>query len=299
MIKNTITELCISGGSQRGICYLGALSKLEKLGYLKKENLKKVIGVSIGSFVLAVYLLNDSVNDILKMVINSNISSFADLKITNISLLNSDNFRNWVHDNIGEITLNEFYEKTKVHFIIVQSCLEDGLIYMDYTTHPNVKLYEALIASMSLPFIFEPYIINDKKYVDGGVLDNFPLYKLGPDSYGIKMKSNKNKENNDIVTTIDYMKKLFELVHNHINQYKKPISKNIIEIDTSDFNHTDFMINIDEKITLFKRGEEAVSKFFENEVVNEVVNEVIDEVIDEVVLDDKKLKKDEFLIKEQ
>ena len=256
-----ISELCISGGSQRGICYLGALYKLEKLGHLKKENLKKVIGVSIGSFVLAVYLLNKSTNDILNMVWTSNISSFADLKITNISLLNSNNFRLWVYENIGEITLKEFYEKTNVHFIIVQACLDEGLIHMDYLTHPNVKLYEALIASMSLPFIFEPYVIDGKKYVDGGVLDNFPLYILGEDSFGIRMKQQK-ENNGDITTTINYIKKLFELVHSHINQYKKPSSKNIIEIDTSDFNHTDFMINLDEKITLFKRGEEAVEEFF-------------------------------------
>lgn len=257
-----IEELCISGGSQRGICYLGALMELEKLGYLDKKKLKKVIGVSIGSFILAIYLLNDSLNDILKMVINSDISSFADLKITNFSLLNSNNFKNWVHETIGDITLIELYEKTKVHLIIVQACLDEGLIHMDHLSHPNVKLYEALIASMSLPFIFEPYEIDGKKYVDGGVLENFPLYKLNADSYGIKLKS--NNKNNDIITTLDYIKKLFELVYKHINEYKKPISKNIIEIDTSDFNHTDFMINIDEKITLFKRGEEAVRMFFLN-----------------------------------
>jgi predicted acylesterase/phospholipase RssA len=54
---------------------------------------------------------------------------------------------------------------------------------------PDLPIYKAINASIAIPFIFEPVIINDDVYCDGGLLDNLPI------EYILKLITN-NKRNN-------------------------------------------------------------------------------------------------------
>lgn len=47
--------------------------------------------------------------------------------------------------------------------------------YFSAQLTPNVLVIRALMASMCLPFLFEPVIIDGKSYVDGGLSDNCPF----------------------------------------------------------------------------------------------------------------------------
>lgn len=263
-----IKELCVSGGATRGIIYVGALYGLEKNKLLFKDKLEKCVGVSIGSFILGCYLLGYSVSELFELSLELDLKSLNDISVKKeLSILEGNVFKEWVFkcinqkENASKFTLIDLYNKSKVHFIIVQSCIEDGLVHMDHINSPNVLLYDALIASMSIPFIFPPHEINGKRYVDGGLLDNFPMYILSEHAYGIcNGNLNKNKDN-DINNTFSYIIKLKDMVYNHIDQFKKVKSKNIIKIDTSDFLFLDFNLSIDDKITLFKRGQETIEEF--------------------------------------
>ena len=48
-------------------------------------------------------------------------------------------------------------------------------IELSHTTHPELSLLQALTMSSSLPGIFMPTIIDNKCYIDGGVMCNYPL----------------------------------------------------------------------------------------------------------------------------
>lgn len=61
---------------------------------------------------------------------------------------------------------------------------------------PDVMVYDAVRASMAIPFVFTPHTINGKRYVDGGVTASFPLdiYGTGDDVVGLRMLGNGKVE---------------------------------------------------------------------------------------------------------
>jgi predicted acylesterase/phospholipase RssA len=77
-----------------------------------------------------------------------------------------------------DITIQEFYEKTGIEFhIFVTEINALECIDISYKTHGDWTVVDAVYASCSLPFIFSPIIRDDKCYVDGSLLMNYPLIK--------------------------------------------------------------------------------------------------------------------------
>jgi predicted patatin/cPLA2 family phospholipase len=267
-------ELCLSGGGTRGVAFIGALAKLEKAGLLKRSKLKKIVATSIGSLISGLYLLGYSTEELLTLALDTYLEDFKDFstKITSttISIFKGEKYRNYVQKSCNEkhpyiTTLKQLYDITGIHFIVCQTCIEDGIVYMDHINHPDVPVYSAIIASCTLPYIFEPYCINDKTYIDGAVLDNFAMHLLqgGPNSYGIRFIQDSST---DISTLPNFTYKLLDLVYKHIekiesNTHTHINRKNIIEIDASNF--LNFNINNDDKITLYKKGYDSVTNFLQ------------------------------------
>ena len=74
------------------------------------------------------------------------------------------------------ITLREFFEKTGVelHFIVTEInkyCVID----FNYTTHPNQSLVEAFYMSCCYPFGFTPIYRDGCCYLDGGIINDYPV----------------------------------------------------------------------------------------------------------------------------
>ncbi len=77
---------------------------------------------------------------------------------------------------IKHITFKQLYEITKIHLTIVGSCLTTKeAIYYDHINTPNFKVSMALRISISMPGFFTPIVIDNKKYIDGAVLNNYAM----------------------------------------------------------------------------------------------------------------------------
>ena len=46
---------------------------------------------------------------------------------------------------------------------------------VSHKSHPNLPVVDALAMSMAYPFAFTPVFVDDKCYIDGGLLNNYPL----------------------------------------------------------------------------------------------------------------------------
>jgi predicted acylesterase/phospholipase RssA len=185
----TIKHLVISGGGPLGLRYLGALEKLEKENIWKLENIVSIYGTSIGSIVgaficlnydwetLNKYIIDRPWNDAFKLTARQILDSYHnkglfDKKLTEIifkPLLEAKDL------NI-DITLKQFYEFSKIDFHIFTFELNKfETVELSHTTHPDFSLLSALTMSSALPGIFMPTIIDNKCYIDGGVMCNYPL----------------------------------------------------------------------------------------------------------------------------
>jgi predicted acylesterase/phospholipase RssA len=100
-------------------------------------------------------------------------------------------------------------------------------------TTPKVKYLDAVYASMALPLLFKPIKIEDRLYLDGSVLINYPMEKCVENNkdltaiLGIRhemaAKLSKTDESTD-----------FDMLHYVTNTMNKLINK--IQIDITDVN---------------------------------------------------------------
>jgi NTE family protein len=271
--ERKITEICLAGACNRGISYIGCFQKMEELGIL---DLKKIVGVSIGSFIGACYMLGYSSEELFESVINKDMNQFKDFSISEPSaLLKGEQYKNWVFEVLSKkedpnITLKQLFEKTDIEYITITTCIHsgssdfpEGIAYLSHKHTPDMPLFTAVNCSMAFPFIFPPMVYKDSHFIDGGVLDNFPLDLLSTDAIGLKVNFKPIDSFTSTKNPISYIGKIFELMSNRFKALKDEQHQNIITVDCDDFDIIDFGMSIDNKITLFQRGYKAMSKYFE------------------------------------
>jgi len=271
-----IEELCIAGGAHRGISYIGVLRKLEELELLDRLKLKRVIGTSIGALVSYIYLLGLDPLDFFMCVIDKDISSFKNFnEQMNGYLINNNKIYEWIielinvsqhtNENTNEnTTFIEFYEMNKIDYNISAVCIEtQNQCFFNYRDTPDVKIIDAVMASISLPLIFNSYKIGNKSYYDGGYVCNMPIYRLGPFSIGIMtiptpISNNEGNEGimnmfdswiQNIETYIDIIHGYFEKLHNE----GRNISEFIIKVKVKS-EQLNFDMSEHDKINLFMMG---------------------------------------------
>jgi predicted acylesterase/phospholipase RssA len=254
-------EICLSGGAHRGIYELGSLKALEESGILIRSNLKKAIGTSIGAVILCAYIVGQSADDICDIVCSTDILTFAEMSLQD-SIYDITILKNWIINlikvkcsDINDMTTLEFYNRYGTTFITSTVSLECGLEYISHLTEPSMKIVDQLISTVSIPFMFKPHqiICNGitKTYVDGCVLDNFPvsLFDKSLENIGIIVKSKKTP----YVHTGDtfmYVKRILELINRTTF-----INDNTIILDIDDDTVTvNFNLSLDDKVHMFKTG---------------------------------------------
>jgi predicted acylesterase/phospholipase RssA len=76
-----------------------------------------------------------------------------------------------------DITMKEFYEFNGIEFHIFSTELNQfETIDFSYKTHPDWRIIDVVYCSCTLPIVFSPFMKEDKWYIDGGILTNYPLY---------------------------------------------------------------------------------------------------------------------------
>lgn len=185
MIYNTV---CLGGGSIKALYQLGILNLLHEKNILKYENIDTFVGTSAGAII--VFLLNLQYTPIEIFMEILKINKWMDFNITLDHILNLtkdggifdiSHFMKHVEDLIYKKlsiipTLHDLYLMTNKKLTIVTTNITTREIeYLNYETHPRLSCIDALKMSCSIPIIFKYVIYDDNIYVDGGLLENFPI----------------------------------------------------------------------------------------------------------------------------
>ena len=185
----TIKNIVLSGGCHTLYQSLGIIQTLEKNDIWKIDNIEKIYGTSAGALLGAIlclkfdwdtlneYFLNRPWHDVYNIDINTIFSIFSKKGFFNRNQIELS-FKPLLHakDLTLDITLKELYEYSKIElhiftFDVNYFKLED----ISYKTNPDLSLITALYMSSALPIMFSPVCIDDKCYIDGGVVTNYPL----------------------------------------------------------------------------------------------------------------------------
>ena len=228
-MTNKYTHLILSGGGLYGLCFLGIFRYLiiEK----KLNSLKNIVGNSMGSFFSLGYSLNidiDKLENIVKELKECNDIKINKKNLGNLfkknGILNFSIFTNIlkIESKIDDITFKEFSKKFGINLYISATNvnrLENVIFCIDNT--PDVSVFDAVAASMSLPYMCEPILIDGEYYIDGCLSNNFPsniFQNINKNNIlGITIKINrdyeiKKYEKNTKFTFLNYNKRLIELL---------------------------------------------------------------------------------------
>ena len=184
-----IKYLVMSGGGPVGFLEYGILKHLSKMNIIKHSNIKSIYATSIGTLIALIFSLQfdwDWMDDFLvkrpwhNLV---NITSNDYLNLFNLKgLLNISAIVDAIKplllakDIDINITLKELYELTNIDLHLFTVNLNKFCkIDLNYKSHPDLKLIEAMYMSMSVPILFQPIFYNNEYYLDGGMLVNCPL----------------------------------------------------------------------------------------------------------------------------
>ena len=164
-MKNKIGYV-LSGGGARGFAHLGVIKFLEELGIKPYA----IAGTSAGAIAGALYALGKSPEEILQLMKNNNYFGWSNLLWHKNGFYSMKVMHTILEEAIGK---NDFDAvKTKLFFAATDLVKGESVILS------KGKLIEAVIASASVPVVFEPVIMGDRVLVDGGVLNNFPVEPL-------------------------------------------------------------------------------------------------------------------------
>ncbi len=200
--KNLIFE----GGGVLGLAYVGALDVLEEKDILK--DVKRIGGASAGAINALLLSLGYSNSDLKEILINLNFNNFLDDSwgivrdskrlVDKFGWYKGNFFRNWIRDLIEAKTGNkhstfkDFKDAGFKELFLIGSNLSTG--YSEIFSHehtPTTRVADAVRISMSIPLFFQAMRdFRQDVFVDGGLLDNYPVKLFDRNKY---VDGNKDK----------------------------------------------------------------------------------------------------------
>ncbi|SIP86114.1 Patatin [Pacmanvirus A23] len=280
-------NLVLCGGGVLGIAFCGALEELRQRGLL--HGIKNYAASSAGSIIAGALACGATYNFLSRELSEVNFSDFIDYgnrfkAVYNLYYYNGicsgDAFLNWYGDILekltgnSDITLNEIHEKFGGRLAITATSLNTRkTIYFDYRSHPDLQLKMAVRMSMSIPMLFMPVEYIDDVFVDGGVLDNFPMHafhrensdKINPKTLGLLLTT--TMEETECVKTTGFWSIIDSLYSCYIAQTQKMYMDpqdwdRTIKISCGKVSSFNFYIDNVTKTQLVEAGKSAVCEHF-------------------------------------
>jgi NTE family protein len=158
--------LVLSGGGVRGFAHLGFLKVLDEL------NLRPAVisGVSSGAIFGALYSYGKKPDEILELAKGNSYFGVSNILWRKEGIFSMEAIRKILLELIPE---NSFESLKIPLYINATDLLHNKTIYFS-----SGELVAPIIASASFPVLFEPVAIENSKFVDGGLLNNFPVEPL-------------------------------------------------------------------------------------------------------------------------
>ncbi|MBB2146714.1 patatin [Pedobacter sp. LMG 31464] len=158
--------IVLSGGGIRGIAHLGVLKAFMNAGI----KFSHVSGTSAGSIAGAFYAAGIDPEEGLNIFMKTKLLRFIRPALGSLGLINIENVR----DILQEYFPSDKFEDLKTPLTICATNFSEGnLVY--FTKGPLIR---SILASSCIPGIFKPIMIENQMYVDGGILNNFPVEPL-------------------------------------------------------------------------------------------------------------------------
>jgi NTE family protein len=210
--------LALSGGGARGMAHLGIIKALEELGL----RFSLVSGTSAGAIAGSFYCYGYKPDEILDIVVKAGVLKSVRPAWAWTGLLSMDGFREVMHRCIPE---NDF-SALKIPLTVSATEIRLGkIVYFE-----QGDLISAVLASSSIPALFNPVTLNNQVFVDGGLMDNLPVRPLvGKCDIIIGSHCNPVEQRFDLKSVKDITERSLLVAINVNASHSKPFCNVVIE----------------------------------------------------------------------
>lgn len=307
--SNKITNLVFKGGGAKGCAYAGCIQVLEELNLY--NNVTQVAGTSAGAITAALLAAGAGSDGLTQSVKHTEFRNFVadswgvlgdvDRLVKGYGLHTGNGFvtvlkqylktfsgdENLTFDGLMQLVKKQ-PEKFKMLTVVASNITTGKSQLFSAENTPNVEIWQAVRASMSIPLLFEPANINNNYYVDGGLAWNYPIeiydadlqqiikdgttpkrnmstlgFYLEPEN--IISTSNKFAESSEKINSLSsFASSLVDFMYQSANmRYIHPEDKaRTVFIDDLGVSATDFSIPDNVVNNLINSGNKATKSYF-------------------------------------
>lgn len=281
-----VENLVFEGGGVWGTAYAGSLQVLASAELL--WDVRQVAGTSAGSIAALVVALGYTADEIQGILLGLDFEKFVDGSVFRDVESLFDRY-GWhearyatclfeclVERKLGarDATFADLHARAQtdpsfrdLYVVATDLELEDWVVF-SWERHGDVPLAEAVRASMAIPFFFTARSIGGDTFVDGGVLNNYPIELFsggrapGDSTLGFFLGARgEGREVTDLVVfTEDVFSTLLALQTDDVCASPDIIRRTVF-IDTLGISFVDFGITPEQKCALIRSGAAGTESF--------------------------------------
>ena len=276
-------RIYFSGGGICAMAHVGALIELSK--HVPLHAVKEWMGVSAGSLVAMCLCIGFTLEELLEFCVRFDFSHIKEMDsvpgwILHFGMDTGERLHRLIQACLhvkglsSEYTFQECLTQFGLSLRIVATDLNDATpVIFSPTTTPDYCIADAVRASMSVPYYFQPFICPESGHylVDGGVISNHPLFVLPDEEHrrtlSILIRTSVEKMENIADMEMDefMMRPLNIVLIEKGKMESRFYDARCIQIMLGELNILDFSMEEDTKQMIIQKGKEAVVQFMKHQ----------------------------------
>ncbi len=302
--KTNVTNLVFEGGGIRGLAFGGVMKLMEEHNLL--QFITKLAGSSAGAIFATGIAVGYKAQEMIDIMTQKDFNEFKDSSpivvldllrlLTQFGIYKGDAFFAWISDIIAKktgdpkTTFKQIYERFGKTLVITGTCLNRATTF--FFSHEDPQYADMPVAlavriSMSIPCYWKAVKLGKDTMVDGGVLNNYPLYVFdgkfigdtdisdatiaSSKTIGFKLMMSDERNDDTLYHINDEIDGPIEFTKAFINAMLIQIERGHIRsgywdrtvcINTHNISSLDFNITSDQKVSLVREGYLATKNFW-------------------------------------
>ena len=217
--KNTTVSLVLGSGGARGLAHIGVIHWLEEHGY----QICSISGCSMGALVGGIYAAGklNEFEQWVRAITKFDIITYLDFSFSKSGFVKGGRLMKTLSELVGDCQI----EDLPMTFTAVAT----DIAHSKEVWLNTGSMFEAIRASISIPFLFTPYFYRDSYLIDGGILNPVPIAPTFHDDTDITVAVNlsaRPKECYDFLRAEkEADEKLLEETWSNLSAFQKKIGE--------------------------------------------------------------------------
>ncbi len=228
--KPAKVAIVLGAGASKGFAHIGVLKVLES----HRIPIHMVVGTSVGSFVGSLYAYGYNPFELQTIALSISKDDVADYIIPDNGFIKGEKLETFINNKVKYTTVDKF----KIPFYAVATNIQTG----EEMVFGRGNAGRAVRASCSIPGIFNPVMIGDKVYVDGGVVSPVAVdtaRRFGADVV-IAVDISASLSPTAPAKTIETMMRAIDIMHNKMSVIQLRSADVVIKPKVGNVGPSDF-----------------------------------------------------------